>query len=242
MRIGIIGTGTIASAVVRGIAQDGHRITVSERSAGNAAALAAEFENVHVAPNQGVLDASEVVFLGLMAEVAADILGQLRFRPEHRVITLMAGRSLSEVGKLVEPALAEAIMMPFPGVADGDSPIMMQGNAAMVREIFGARNPVFELESPAEMEAYLCAQAVLSPVTRMVEDAARWLGARVSDAEQGERFLRALVASSLQASACAPLIQALNTPGGYNQRLRQHMEQSGMGQALWQGLDKLESG
>ena len=33
MRIGVIGTGTIASAVVRGIAGDGHAITVSERSA-----------------------------------------------------------------------------------------------------------------------------------------------------------------------------------------------------------------
>ncbi len=32
MRIGVLGTGTIASAVVQGIAQDGHEITVSKRS------------------------------------------------------------------------------------------------------------------------------------------------------------------------------------------------------------------
>ncbi|NOX73816.1 MAG: NAD(P)-binding domain-containing protein [Alphaproteobacteria bacterium] len=31
MRIGIIGTGTISTALVGGIAQDGHRITVSRR-------------------------------------------------------------------------------------------------------------------------------------------------------------------------------------------------------------------
>ncbi len=90
------------------------------------------------------------------------------------------------------------------------------------------------------MAAYLVAQAVLSPVARMVGDAAVWLDARVSDPEQGEAFLRMLVASSLSGSACAALIEALNTPGGYNQRLRVHMEESGMGKTLRTGLDGLE--
>ena len=40
MKIGVIGTGTIATAVVQGIAGDGHQITVSDRSATNACALA----------------------------------------------------------------------------------------------------------------------------------------------------------------------------------------------------------
>ncbi|TMV06330.1 pyrroline-5-carboxylate reductase [Ruegeria sediminis] len=243
MRIGVIGTGTIASAVVRGIAvDDGHQITVSERSAAHAAALSAEFGNVAVARNQTVLDQSDVVFLGLMADAAPSVLDGLNFRVDHRVITLMAGATLDEVQKLVAPSVAAAIMMPFPGIARGGSPIMMQGDGALVREIFGARNSVFELANAEEMAAYLCAQAVLSPVARMVEDAANWLGERVSDRDQGERFLRLLVASSLEASACAPLIEALNTPGGYNQRLRLHMENSDMGKTLSDGLDRLENG
>ena len=55
MRLGFLGTGTIAEAVVR------------------AARLAAAYGNVSVAGNQGVLDASEVVFLGQTAEQAAGI-------------------------------------------------------------------------------------------------------------------------------------------------------------------------
>ena len=46
MRIGVIGCGTIASAVIRGIAQDDHQITVSERSASHSNALAETYENV----------------------------------------------------------------------------------------------------------------------------------------------------------------------------------------------------
>ena len=240
MRIGVIGTGTIASAVVRGIAGDGHEIVVSERSASHAQGLAAAFDNVRVADNQGVVDGSDVIFLGLMAEVAAEILGQLAFREGQRVITFMAGATLEEADAMVRPARAVAIMMPFPNIAKGGSAIMMLGDDGLVSEIFGARNQVFALRDQAEMEAYLCAQALVSPVTRLVSDAADWLGERVEDRAQGEAFLRVLVASNLMESECGPLIEALNTPGGYNQRLRLHMEASGMGAALKSGLDELE--
>ncbi|WP_417247487.1 NAD(P)-binding domain-containing protein [Celeribacter sp.] len=239
MRIGVIGCGTISSAAVRGIARDGHEITVSERGAHHSAALVETFDNVRAADNQTVVDSSEVLFLGMVAEVAQDVLSDLRFRKDQKVITFMAGLSLDEVAALVHPARAVAIMMPFPGVAQGGTPIMMHGDTALVTKLFGHRNNIFPVKDAEEMAAYLCAQSVLSPIVRMVSDAADWLGARVSDKEQGEVFLRELVASSLSGMACAPLIDALNTPGGYNQRLRSHMENHGIGAALKSGLDDM---
>ncbi|WP_434051204.1 MAG: NAD(P)-binding domain-containing protein [Roseibium sp.] len=240
MRIGVLGCGAIACAVVHGIAGDGHRITVSERSASRARQLANTYENVIIADNQGVIDASDVIILGLMAEVASEVLAKLDFRAGQKVISLMAGATLEQADALVQPAYAVALVMPFPGIALGGSPVMMQGDAELVQELFGSRNSIFVLENPDEMAAYLCAQAVLSPVVRMVSDAADWLGDRVSDKEQGETFLRELVASNLANSACKPLIEALNTPGGYNQRLRLHMEASGVGETLKAGLNALK--
>ncbi|SDE97252.1 pyrroline-5-carboxylate reductase [Salipiger thiooxidans] len=236
MRIGVIGCGTIAAAVVRGIACDGHQIAVSERSARHATALAEEYESVRIADNQGVVDASDVLFLGLMAEVAPDVLGVLNFREGQRVISFMAGASLEQADAMVRPARADAVMMPFPGITKGGSPIIMYGNAQLVTDLFGERNSIFPLRGAEEMAAYLCAQAVLSPIARMVADAADWLGEHAPDKAQGEAFLRQLVVSSLGDTACEPLIEALNTPGGYNQRLRLHMEGQGVGAALKQGL------
>ena len=242
MGIGVIGTGSIASALVRGIAKDGHDVVVSERSASHSSALAAEFDNVSVAANQAVVDQSDLVFLGLMAEVASGVLKGLAFRPEQSVISLMAGASLDEVTEMVAPAGTEALMLPFPGIAQGGSPILALGNVQPVHTLFGHRNTVFEVASADEMAAYLCAQAVLSPAACLVGDASAWLGERVADAGQGEAFLRALVASSLRNTPCADLVEALNTPGGYNQRLRIHMEDGGMGSMLAHGLNALEAG
>ncbi len=241
MRIGILGTGTIATALVRGIAADGHEITVSERSAANAAALSDGF-GVSVAGNQEVLDRSDLVVLGLMAGVATGVLDTLRFRPDHRAISLMAGASLKEVGAMVAPAEARAVMIPFPGIARGGSPVLVLGDVALVQALCGARNRVFEVKDEAELDAVLCAQAVLSPVARMVDDTAHWLDGRMSDGAEGEAFLRMLVASSLDGMPAGELIEALNTEGGYNQRLRLHLERAGMREALGEGLDSLERG
>lgn len=242
MRLGVIGTGTIATAAMRGIAGDGHQITVSRRSAANAEGLARDFANVTIADNQAVLDESDVVFVALLAGNAPQILRELRFRPDQRVITLMTGITPDEVAALVAPARVEAQMLPFPAVANGGSPILVLGAPGLVQTLFGARNQVFALPDAAEMDAYLCAQALLSPVARMVADAAGWLGGRVTDGAQAEAFLRALIASSLADMESNALVQALNTPGGYNQRLRLHMEASGMSSALTEGLDALERG
>ena len=241
MRLGFLGTGTIAAAVVEGLAVDGHDIMVSQRSAAHSARLAAAYECVEVGDNQRVLDSSDVIFLGLMAEAAPDILSSLQFRSDQQVISFMAGADMAQLADLVAPATAAAIMVPFPGIAQGGSPVMMLGDVDLVTGLFGPRNTVYALASEDELAGYICAQAVLSPAVKMVAEAAQWLGERVQDTEQGEGFLRHLVGSSLLGSDCAPLLTALNTPGGYNQRLRQHMEESGMGASLQQGLDGLFS-
>jgi pyrroline-5-carboxylate reductase len=243
MKIGVVGTGVIASAVVSGLAGQGHEITVSERSAAKAAELAARFDEVSVADNQTVLDQSDLVFLGLMAEQAGEILGELSFHPDHQVVSLMAGAGLDEVAAMVAPAVAAAVMIPFPGIAQGGSPVMVLGNAGLIADLFAPKgNEVFALRDAAELDAWLCAQAVLSAATRMVRDTADWLAPMASDPEQGERFLRMLVGSSLLASETGALLEALNTPGGYNARLREHMTGQGMTQDLHDGLNILKDG
>ncbi|WP_264212058.1 NAD(P)-binding domain-containing protein [Leisingera thetidis] len=239
MRLGFLGCGIIASAVVRGLTGKGHQITVSERSRSQSSALAADCEDVVAAANQAVVDASDIVFLGLMAEAAGSVLPGLVFREDQQVISFMAGAGLDQVAELSAPARAAAVMMPFPGIAQGGSAIMALGDIDLVERIFAPANRIFAVKDAAELDAYLCAQAVLSPVARMTGEAADWLGARIADKAQGEAFLRMLIATSLEKSGCAELVEALNTPGGYNQRLRLHMEEAGMTRDLTEGLDAL---
>ena len=241
MRLGFLGCGTIAAAVVRALAGQGHQITVSERSTQVSSALAEEFGDVTVASNQSVLDQSDIVFLGLVGAVAPEVLLELQFRTEHRVISFMADLTLDQVTALVTPAQAKTIMLPFPAIAQGGSPILAMGEGSLLSELFEPRDQVFLLDGQAELNAYLAAQAVLSPVALMVAEAGNWLGAHIADTDRGEAFLRQLVTGSLAKMKAEDLVQSLNTPGGYNQRLRQHLEADGMVASLREGLTQLKN-
>ena len=170
MRLGFIGTGMIASAVVRGLAGQGHEIRISARSKVRADALASDIPEVQIAGLQEILDHSDVVFLGLMLEAAPAILEALTFPRDLRVVSFMAGADLDEVADLVAPAHASAVMMPFPGIAHGGSAIMALGDGDLLERIFAPQNTLFMLRDAGELDAYLCAQAVLSPVARLTAE------------------------------------------------------------------------
>lgn len=235
MRLGFLGTGTIASAVVRGLAGQGHQIRVSPRSRARAEELVAEYPEVSIAPNDAVVAESDVVFLGLLAAQAPDVLAGLPFRAGQKVVSFMADMPLDQVAALAAPAQAVAVMLPYPGIAEGGSPILALGDMTVLDALFTPANRIFEMQTDAQLAAYLSAQAVLSPVAQLIATAADWL----EEGREGEAFLRLLVTSSLSSQDSAGLIAALNTEGGYNQRLRQHMERAGVPEVLRDGLDKL---
>lgn len=239
MRIGIIGTGTISAAVVEGIAGDGHLITVSERSRTRSQDLATRFDDVSVAENQAVIDASDIVLIGLMADAAPDVLAALRFREGQRVVSLMADATLEDIAPLVAPAEAAAVMIPFPAIAHGGSPVLALGDSALVEDLVGRRNTVVPLSTDEELAAYITAQSVLSGAALVVAQASRWLAPRVGDPAAADAFLRRLVASALDAQGPQDLLASLDTPGGYNQRMRAALEEAGTPEALTTTFDRL---
>ncbi|MCV2893520.1 NAD(P)-binding domain-containing protein [Lentibacter sp. XHP0401] len=238
MNLGFIGTGTIATAVVHALAPLGHKIAVSERSASNATALNAAYSNVSVADNAGVTAVADVLFLGLMPDTAREALPALPFRKGQRIISFIADLPLTDVQALVAPAQAVSLVLPFPAIEHTRSPLVAFPHSDLVTEIFAAHD-VFAMESEAEFNAILAAQAVLSPVVQMLLTASDWAATQGADATKTQDFLRSLIASNLSASQLTPLLQSLGTTGGYNARLHSHMSEAGSFTALSRGLSAL---
>ena len=240
MKLGVIGTGTIATAVVHGLAGHHHDFMISPRNKINAARLAEQYDNVVIGENQNVVASQDIIFLGLMPDTARDILPSLTFEDRHIVISFIADISLEEVQKLVAPAKVDGLMLPYPNIATGRSVIPYIGDGQVISALFAAHHDLTHLETAQEMNALLCAQAVLSPVAKMIEDSALWLAQEGVAYNKAEPFLRLLVASNLAQIPAADLLSQLNTEGGYNQKLRQHMEQAEMTKHLYEGLAHLK--
>lgn len=247
MRIGILGLGAIASCVARDLAARGHELLVTERSRRRSEVLARDFDSVRVAPPRSIVSESDLLFLGVTGEAAEAALAPLDFSVGQSVVSFMADIGTDELRGMIAPARLEATMIPFPWIAQTRSPILVLPETRVLETLFGGRHDVIALPDQGTLDEYLAAQAVVSPALKLAETARTWLGAGTGDADGAERFLRLLIGSALMARTddgefdLANLLNALNTPGGYNQRLRVHMENAGAFDALEEGMRMLRA-
>lgn len=242
-RIGFIGTGEIASAMVRGLQGQGHQILISPRSAAVAATLAAEVDGVTIAANEDVVAGSDIVFLCLLAQVAYTLLPILPFRTGQSVISVMVDAPLARLRTLCAPATDLAITIPLPPIANGGCPLPVYPPSPVLEALFGATNPVIHLESEAAINAHLGVSAICSPIIDQLVTAAGWLAEYSGDPEKAEAYVAAMIRCYLPERAAkgelAEALRKLSTEGGLNATLRTAMSASK--DTMVQGLDGFSS-
>lgn len=241
MRLGFLGTGEIAAAMVRGLAGQGHDIRVSPRNADMAERLAAELPGVAVTANDRVVAESDVVFLCLLARVAEEVLPGLPFRADHAVISVMVDAPLAHLRRLCAPATDISITIPLPPICEGGCPLPIYPASPALEALFGARNAVLPQPSEAALNAHLGASALCSPILDQLLTAVDWLAGHTGDPAQAEAYIAAMIRAYLpqraQGGALAAALAGLSTEGGLNATLRAEM--SGAKGDLRRGLDGL---
>src|SRR6516164_7938597 len=149
MRIGFVGTGAITKAVVTGLLRSGmawERITLSPRGEKTAAELAALDDRIHIgANNQDVLDASDIVCLAVVPQIAAEVLSELKFDSRHHVISFVAAISIDTMERLVHPAARVVRTIPLPAVAEGKGSTAICPPDAIAKALFSAMGEAVEV-------------------------------------------------------------------------------------------------
>jgi pyrroline-5-carboxylate reductase len=249
MILGFVGTGNIASAVVRGFCAADRppaQLLVSPRSADKAARLAAEFERVEVAAdNQAVVDGADCVVLSVLPTQAREVVGALRFRAGHQVISLLALTPVATVSRLVAPAGAVVRAVPLPSAARRLGPIGLYPGAGFAVDLLGRIGTPVPAASELELETLWSLTALIAPYYALLETVCDYAVA----AGVARPTAKAYVASMFhglsvlgQAHAgdgFAGLVAEAQTPGGLNeQALRQIRAAGGYG-AIADALDNV---
>ena len=227
MQVGFIGTGEITAAMVRGLAGQGHTILVSPRNAAMAASLAAEVPEVGIAPNERVVEGSDVIFLCLLACVAEKVLPGLPFRAHQSIISVMVDAPLATLRQLCAPATEIAITIPLPPIAQGGCPLPVYPDSPALHALFGTRNLILPQPSEQALNAHLGASALCSPILDQLATTADWLAGFTGDAGSAEAYVAAMIRAYLPERASrgdlAEALRKLSTEGGFNATLRAAM-------------------
>lgn len=236
MRIGFIGTGTITEAVVTGMIRFDvpfERVALSPRNAQTAARLAKLDARIEVcASNQGVLDASDVVCLAVLPQIAADVLGELTFDARHHVISFIAAKSLDEMRALVRRAAKVVRAIPLPAVAAGKGSTALCPRDDIARALFAPLGEAVEVDDEHQFNALSAATATMAAFFALLEEQASWLARQGVPYASARSFLSGYHVglaheTTLDTQPFSSMIGRVSTPGGLNEQLNRELSERG---------------
>jgi pyrroline-5-carboxylate reductase len=247
MRLGFIGTGEITSSIVIGLSLPGvttHSIRLSPRNSAIARELANRFEGISVAScNQEVLDNSETIVIAVRPSAAREVLSALRFRPDHRVISLVSALSLRSLSELVAPAVRIARAVPLPSAAKRLSPTAIYPPDQVAFELFAAVGTVFPIERENEFDAICATTATIAYYFAFNERIASWLEQQGVPASQARDYIARLFFGVTTGAVEAPersfqsLAATHATAGGTNEQFLKHLVEHGLLTGVSEALD-----
>lgn len=163
--IGFLGTGRIAGAVVSGLCDSSSppdRILLSPRNADVARSLAQRYPTVRVTKDNGeVVTSSDIVVVGLPPEKAEAALGELRFRAEQRVVSVMAMIPGERIVKMVSPAGVVRVL-PLPSISQAMGPIVIHPSVRWATELFSPLGEVLTVEDEAQLDTIWSGTSVIA--------------------------------------------------------------------------------
>jgi len=241
MKIGIIGTGTIASAIVTGFCtkKAGHEFYLSPRGAKIAAALAAEFSEAKVcASNQEVLDKAEWIFISVQKN-AFDALKELKFRKDHKVLNMATEMQLPVLREITGKTALLAHAVPLPMIVLGFGPLLVYPEVPQVGELFAPVADAIYLPNADTIRTLLLFTCIMSPYYMLMDELVKFTDAHGVEHDLAIKFLHSMLSALTRRAVETPncdLVELANdmTPGGYNeQSMKELLENDAIG--AWGG-------
>lgn len=243
--IGFVGTGTITAAIVEGLRSS--RLShvpalLSPRNDETARRLAAKFADVEIASgNQDVADRSDILVLAVRPQVAEEVLGALRLRPDKKVISLIAGLDHRTIAEWTGAAtVCRAIPLPFVARGRGVTPVFPPEPVAVA--LFDALGGALAVEEKAAFDTFAALSALMGSYFGIAEIVSEWARQQGLPDAQARPYVAALFGNLGDIFRDQPMqIEQLraehSTRGGLNEQLFEDFGKHGGKDALCLALN-----
>ncbi|HSI40896.1 MAG TPA: NAD(P)-binding domain-containing protein [Xanthobacteraceae bacterium] len=251
LRLGFIGTGTLAAAVIDGlqaIRAEPLAILVSPRAESTSRALAERHAEVtRAASNAEVVEGSDVVFLGVRPSQLDDAAAGLPFRPEQTVVSFLAGVPHARVLAAVAPAQTVVRVNPLPPIRLRQGPVVIYPADPLVERLFAGLGDLIVATKESDLANIGIASAMMSTHYALQNRIIAWLVSRQMAPDGAQAYVRSmfsgLAATGLDALARREAIDPADyeTPGGLNWRGRGYLTENGWFDEAERALDAIEA-
>lgn len=248
--IGFIGAGTLTGAVVAGLRSlsSERTIRLSPRSEKISAELAKKFPNIQrELSNAAVVEKCQTIFLAVRPQQLDEALEGLTFRSEQIIISFVATVPVEDVRRLVYPARRVCRATPLPAIALARGPVIIYPNLSEAVQLFQDLGDLVLAESEDEIMKLGCASAAMSSFFEIIGEITTWLEANGVPNDRANLYVRSLFAGLAETGRThvdlnpSELTMSHETPGGLNEHVRTHLQNSNTFENLRRSLESVSA-
>ena len=249
MKLGFVGTGALSAAIVTGLKSlpgEATPVVVSPRNEEIAGELAQRFPDVRIAAdNHAVLDQCDTVMLAVRPQIAREVLRELRFRPDHHVVSLIATVSREEIAALVAPATHVTKALPMPMIARLQGSTLICPPDPVVASFFGRLGGVVEVEDQSEFDALTVVTATYASYFKYLDTIHAWVQSQGVAGDKARSYITSIFKALANAPDTMPDIDFMHlardyaTRGGINEQVLRELTEHGTFDAFAESLGRV---
>ena len=237
MKLGFIGTGKITSSVVTGICRSKisfNKIILSPRSKSVSQTLKKKFKKISIAKNnQEILNSCNWIFLAVTPTVGQKIIKNLKFRPNHTIISFISTMTLPQLKKAIKVKAEIVRAIPLPPISLKKGPVPIFPPNKKVKFFFDKLGTTVEIKNEKLSKNFWSTSGMMAPFYELLNTMSNWLVKRGVKREKAQKYITSLfVALSEDAVENSKkdlkhLVKESQTPRGLNEQGVKELRKAG---------------
>ena len=249
MKLGFIGTGKIASAVITGICSSKisfTKILISSRNKKISGNLKKKFKKVIIAKNnQEILDNCKWVFLSITPTVGQKIIKDLKFRSNQTIISFISTITLAQLKKAIQVKAKIIRAIPLPPISLKKGPVPICPPNKKVKDFFNKIGTTVEIKNEKSSINFWSTSGMMAPFYELLRVMTDWLVKRGIKRNDAKKYITSLfLALSEDAVVNSKkdlknLVKDSQTPKGLNEQGVKELTKAGFYKSLEKTLNSI---
>tara|TARA_B100000767_G_scaffold261481_1_gene273138 strand:+ start:480 stop:1247 length:768 start_codon:yes stop_codon:yes gene_type:complete len=249
MKLGFIGTGKIASAVINGVCSSKipfNRIYISPRNKLIAQQLKKKFKKISVAKNnQEIVNKCEWVFLSITPNVGNRIIKNLKFKSSQTIISFISTIKLNQLKKAIKVKAKIVRAIPLPPISLKKGPVPIFPPNKKVKNFFNNIGTTVEIKSERSSISFWTTSGMMASFYELLNVMTNWLIKKGVKRNNAQKYITSLfLALSEDAFANSKknlknLVKDSQTPKGLNEQGLKELSKSGFYKKLEKTLNSI---
>jgi pyrroline-5-carboxylate reductase len=249
MKLGFIGTGKIASSVIKGVCSSKisfKKIFISSRNNIIARQLKQKFKKIEISKdNQKIVDNSDWVFLSVTPVVGEKIIKELKFKSTQTIISFISTITLSELKKAIKVKAKILRAIPLPPISLKKGPVPICPPNKKVKAFFDKIGTTVEIKNEKSSINFWSTSGMMAPFYQLLSSMTDWLVKKGVKRNNAQKYITSLFLALSQDAVVNSkkdlkfLVKESQTPKGLNEQGVTELTKAGFYKSLEKTLNSI---